>query len=903
VASPGNDVRTGRWFEPLLRRLPPAARYRLFLPAYEDLRQEHLDRVRSTRWRVARLVHAVLFGIATIALIGRCYRSSPGLIAIHPFRAGARTLRALLLPGPTMLRLDLRQAFRLFRQQPLFSAAAILILALGIGASTAMFSVVDAVLLEPLPFADADRLVAIDETFDGRSAAVSPVNFLDWERQTRSFQAMALYTESNMTLALGDRAEAIVGYAVSSRFFPVLGVQPVIGRFLSADDDLAGRRNVVLGHGLWRRAFGASRDVVGRQVTFDGDPYTVVGVAPEGVEWPERSEAWFSLALSDRQVAPSSRGAHYASAIARLRPGVTLDAANAEMQTIAARLAKAYPRTNADYTAGVQPLLDSVVGSARQALLLAFGAVGCLLLLACVNVSGMLMARAATRRGEMALRAALGAGRVALFRQVLVESAALAAVAAAVGVLLATWGTSALLAVIPQELPRVGGVGLNWRVLSFAVVVSACSALVFGMIPALQPMMENIVSPLKEGRRDGGAGGGRRLRGALVSLEVALALVLLVGAGLTIRSFELLTRVSPGFDPRGALTFSVSLPDGVYKEPAQAAAFFSTLVSNLAAVPGVTSAGTVMMLPVATSGFGGTFSIDGRPDGSGASEPRAQLRPVSPGYFRALGLGIVSGRGFSDQDGGNALPVAIVSETTARRFWPGENPIGKRLRMHVSAVRSREPFREIVGVVPDVTTSRLDRPAAPVVYVPHAQHPTGYMTILMRTRRDPTSLAPDALSVLRRLDRSLVAIELQTLEDRVSSARGAHRFRALLFGVFAGIAFLLAIVGLYSVVAFAAQQRRHEVGVRMVLGATPSQVVRLMVAEGLRPVVAGMLVGGVSAFLLARLLDSLLFGVRTFEPAVVALVALLLGAAASAACYLPARRSARVDPRDALRSD
>jgi putative ABC transport system permease protein len=444
---------------------------------------------------------------------------------------------------------------------------------------------------------------------------------------------------------------------------------------------------------------------------------------------------------------------------------------------------------------------------------------------------------------------------------------------------------------------------LNWRVLAFTVAVAATSALLFGFLPALASITPGLAASLKEGRRESVGGGGRRLRGALVAVEVALALVRLIGAGLTVRSFDLLTRVSPGFASRGILTFGVSLPEAVYKEPSQNAAFFERLVSELRSVPGATDSAAVMILPLSASGFGGTFSIDGRPDGSGTSEPRAQLRPVTPGYFRTVGLGVSRGRGFGDPDTADAAPVAVISETTARRFWPGENPVGKRLRMHVSAVRGREPFREIVGVVPDVKTRQVDQPPSPVVYVPHAQHPTGYMNLIVKTAGDPAALSSGALAALQRLDRTLVALQVRPLDDHVAASRGAYRFRAILLGLFAAVAFLLAIVGLYSVVAYVVEQRRHEVGVRLALGATTGQVVGQIAAEGLRPVLVGVLLGGLAALAASKLLAGLLFGVRPYEPAVVAAVAALLLAAAAAACILPARRAAALDPRDVLRSE
>ncbi len=904
MAERAGDVRIRRWFTPLLGGLPVPVRYRLFNPSYEDLRQDLLEQQRASRWPGRRHLLLVVFAVRVLALIVACYRDSPGFLVVHPFRATAAAARQLVASHRTLMTHDLRQAFRLLVHRPLFSGVAIAILALGIGGSVTIFSIVDAVLLRPLPFPEAARLVSIDETLEGRPSAVSPVNFFDWQAQAKSFQGLAIYTDQGMTLTWGDRADAVSGVSASSTFFPVLGLKPEIGRWFSAEDDRApGPSSVILSHGLWQRAFGGARDVLGRQAMFDGQPFTIIGVVPPGAEFPEKTEAWFSLALSSRNTAQTSRGAHYVSAIARLRPGVTLAGAEAEMRAIQSRLAAAYPRTNQNYSATVQGLVDATVGSARRALLLVLGAVGLLLLIACVNVSGLLLARAAARRTEMAVRAALGAGRLALVRQVLVESLLLAAIAAAAGTLLATWATGAVVAILPEDVPRVAQSGIDARVLAFTAMLAALSALLFGCLPAFQAMASAPATSLQSARRDGGAGGSRRFRESLVAVEVALAFVLLVGASLAVRSFDLLRRVEPGFNARGVLTFTLSLPGGVYKDDSQVSAFYRNLVERLQEIPGVTGAAGVMIPPVARTGFGGTFSIDGRPDASGAEEPRAQMRPVTPTYFRTLGIPVTSGRAFDDRDGSDAPPVAIVSEMAARRFWPGESPIGKRLRMHVSAVAGRQPFREIVGIVRDVKHGRLDLPAAPMVYMPHAQHASSWMALMVRSTADPASLQKAAADVVHRADKTIVPLEMTPLEARVAASRADQRFRAVLLGVFAGSAFLLAIVGLYSVVAYATTLRRHEMGVRMAVGADARDIVGLIVRQGMRPVIVGLALGCAGALGLSRLMRTLLFGVRPFEPGLMALALLAFALAAAVACYLPARRASAFDAVSALRQE
>jgi predicted permease len=902
VAEPGDRVR--RLFDPLLRNLPADVRYRLFKPAYEDLRADHLLRLRGLRRLPgARAVCSALFAARVLGLIAACYRSTPGFFADNPISTMLAGLGRAASSSRHMLMNDLRHALRLLWKGPAFSAAAIAALALGIGSATVIFAVVDAVLLRPLPFPGADRLVAIDETQEGRLSSVSPVNFYDWQRQARSFETMAIYTDLSMTLASGDRPVVVNGFVASSEFFPALGLAPALGRWLSPEDDRAGGTpSVVLGHQLWRRAFAGRTDVIGEQAVLDGMPHTIVGVAPRGAGFPEGAEAWFSLALTERSLSPAARGAHWVNAIARLRPGVTVESAQAELDAIAAGLATAYPRTNRDAGVRITGLLESLVGPSRPALLLLLAGVTCLLLIACVNVSGLLMARAVGRRTESLVRASLGAGRLALGRQVLAESLMLAAAAGVVASLLAAWGLGLLEALLPTDLPRASTIAFDARAALFVFAVALVAGIALGLVPAWQASRAALGGTLQASRSDAGASGSVRLRGLLTMAEVALAMVLLVGAGVTATSFALLGRVSPGFDPRGALTFWLSLPEGVYREPAQIGTFYRELEARLSALPGVVSAGAVMIPPVARTGFGGTFTVDGRPEDP-ADEPRAQLRPATPGYFKALGLQVTAGRAIDERDHESAPAVAVVSRTAAQRYWPGQNPIGRTLRMHVSAAAGREPVREIVGVVQDVKTGRLQQPPAPVVYVPHAQHLASVMTLVVRTSGDPLASAGAVLGALAQLDRAVVAQELLTLDAHVARARTDQRFRATLLAGFAGTAFLLAIVGLYAVVAYTTGRRRHEIGVRMALGATRHDIVRQVVREGMLPVLAGLVAGGVAAYLLSSLLGNLLFGVRPFEPAVVASMAAALAGAAWLACYLPARRSGRIDPRDALRAD
>jgi putative ABC transport system permease protein len=491
---------------------------------------------------------------------------------------------------------------------------------------------------------------------------------------------------------------------------------------------------------------------------------------------------------------------------------------------------------------------------------------------------------------------------MALVRQVVTESVVLAILGALAGLLGASWAMKAMVALLPSELPRAAGIGLELRAALFTFAVAVVAGVGLALLPAWQSARAAFSSSLQTSRHDGGEAGSPRLRGSLIAVEVALALVLLIGAAVTARSFVLLSRVSPGFDPRGVLTFWLSLPEAVYEEPQQVARFFDSLEARLRTLPGVGQAGGVMIPPVSRSGFGGTFTIDGRPEDL-ADEPRAQFRPATPSYFATIGLRVLRGRGIEERDREESLPVAVVSETTAKRYWPGEDPIGKRLRMHVSAVGAREPLREVVGVVQDVKTGGLAAPAAPVVYVPHRQHLSTFMTMMIRTAGNPNDYAGGAVAALRQVDKTVVAQDIRTLDAHVARARAGHRFRAALLGAFAGSAFLLSVLGLYAVVSYAVGRRRHEIGVRVALGAAPADIVRLVVAQGMLPVLSGMALGSLGALLLSSAVKTLLFGVRPFEPSMVALSAVLLGAAALLACYLPARRAASVAAVEALKAE
>lgn len=794
---------------------------------------------------------------------------------------------------------DLTFALRMLRKVPGFTAAAVLATALGIGANTAIFTVVKQVLLQPLPFHDPSRIVDVNEYARGAASAVSPPNFMDWRGQNRSLAALGAYSSQVLTLSDGaEPARTNSGY-VDDRVFEVLGVAPIAGRAFNAQDVIAGGRKVViLGYDMWQRAYGGDRAVVSRLVTIEGEPHEVVGVMPQGFDFPDGSEVWVPLRFSARDLRENQRGAHYISAVGRLRPGVTAAQASEDLNGIEERIAKQFPDKVGGYSVAAVPLLESMVEGVQRPLLVLFGAVAFVLLIACVNVSNLLLARATTRTGEIAVRAALGAGRGRLVRQLLAESIVLSLAGGGAGLLLASWGVRALMSVAPPDLPRATNVEIDAGILAFSVLLSIAAGVMFGTVPALIASKPNLAIFLRDVRRDGGSSGGRRrLRELLVSAQVALALVLLAGAGLAIRSFQRLTHVDPGFRPDSVLTARIALPDATYPSEESQVRFFADYTEAVRRLPGVLQAGAVSIAPVTRAGFGGTFTIYGRPEGS--DEGRAQVRSLTPGYMETLSIPLRAGRFFDARDTPEAPRVAIISESGARRFWPGENPIGRRLRVHVNEP-SGQP-REIVGVVGDVRTRGMELALVPVIYVPHSQYGPESMVLTVRTAATPIALLPALKTTLRALAPGVALGRARTMDDLVAASVAQPRFRTLLLAIFAAVSLLLASVGLYGVVAFSVNQRRTELGLRIALGAEPAEVMRLVLRQGMLPVGIGIAVGLGGAVLLARVMKSLLFGVEPGDPATFGAVAIILTVVALAACYLPARRATAVDPATTLR--
>jgi putative ABC transport system permease protein len=798
-----------------------------------------------------------------------------------------------------MIKQDLLFAFRMLRKAPGFTLAAVLAIALGIGANTAIFTVIKQVLLHPLPYRDAARVVNVDELMHGRPAAISPPNFMDWRAQNHTLDALGGYNDQPLTLTGASEAVRLEGLAIDQYVLAALGVQPLLGRGFTADDTRMGARAVVLlGHGIWRRVFGADPGIVGRSITLEGESYEVAGVMPAGFDFPEGKELWVPLSFSPHNLADNQRGAHYISAVGRLRNGVSVEQAREDLDRIEQDIARRFPTRVGGYSIGMESLLDSMTEPYQRPLWILFGAVGFVMLIACVNVSNLLLARATTRTGEIAVRSALGAGRSRLIRQLLAESVVLSLAGGAAGLLLGSWGVRALMAVAPPDLPRADAVHMDAAVLTFSITLSIIVGLIFGLAPAVVASRPDLAVFLKDVRRDGGSSGGRRrLRAVLVAAQVALALILLAGAGLAARSFDRLARVDPGFRTSRVVTFEITLPAATYPSLTSQTRFFGDYVQRIQAEPGIAAAGAVSFAPLTRSGFGGSFTIYDRPEA--ASEGNAQVRAATPGYMEALAIPLRAGRFVDARDTETAPRVALISEATARRFWPGENPIGKRLRLHVNEP-TKTP-REIVGVVGDVRTRGMELEPVPVIYVPHAQYGPESMIVVARTSGEPLAAIPQLTSVLKTVDSGVAISHVRTLDDVVAASVAEPRFRTLLLSIFAIVSLSLAAVGLYGVVAFSVNQRRSELGLRMALGANPADVLRLVLREGMMPVAAGILVGLGGAAALAQVMKTLLFGVDALDPVTFGAVASVLACVALAACYVPARRAMMVDPAHTLR--
>ena len=799
---------------------------------------------------------------------------------------------------------DLWHAARGLRRAPGFSAVALATLALGIGATTAIFSVVDAVLIKPLPFRDADRLVVVWESnaaVSRESTFAAPWNLREWQRQARTLGAFAAIHDLHVNLAGGPNgAEQLLAERISAGLLPLLGVSPILGRAFSEGEDRPGRASVVmLSHRLWLRRFGGQAGILGQAIHLDGAAYTVLGVLPAGFfELDSGVDIWLPLALDPDDARAS--GLRYLEVIARLAPGAAFERARSDMRTIGARLEAANPALDKGWRPALVPLRQEVAGHAEPALLTLAAAVGFLLLMACANVANLLLVRGAARRKEVAVRTALGAARGRIAAQLLSESLLLALAGGALGTALARGGIGLLARFGPTNLPGMSRAAVDGRLLLFTLAVSMGAGLLFGVAPALQALDTNVNAVLTEGGRGGTAGrGGRRMRNALVVFEVALAVVVLIGGGLLMRSFVRLRAADPGFRPEGLLTFRLPLAGGRNAAAGRRAAFLREVEERIAALPGVQGVGAVNALPLEGLGVGTTFAVADRPAPPRDERPIALMRTASPAYFRAMGIPLLAGRFFAVSDAADAPAVAIVNRMLAGRFWPGQNPIGARVT--VDAIEGR--VAEVVGVVGDVKPEGLEGEDWPTIYNPYAQAQAPTMAVVVRTAQAPRPLAGAVEREVHSLDAAQQVADVRTMEDVLAGVVAEPRFNAAVLGIFAQIAFVLAAVGIYGVISYDVSRRTHEIGIRAALGAQPAALLRLILGQGARLAAYGIAIGVAAAFALTRLMANLLYGVKATDAWTFAAVPLLLGAVALLASYIPSRRAMALDPVAALRHE
>jgi putative ABC transport system permease protein len=804
---------------------------------------------------------------------------------------------------------DLRYGFRTLLKHRSFTFIAVFTLALGIGANTAMFSVVNAVLLRPLPYNDPARLVTIWEESPDRGLYQMPVSFAnlrDWVDQNHTFEQISAYTFTNLNLTGVGEPEQLLTIRSSANLFPLVGATPLLGRTFLPEEDREGAGHVViLGHGFWKRRFNSDRGIVGKSLTLNNQNYTVVGVMPGTFQFPvgfgylgkvinDPIELYVPLAAT---AAESHRGTYSFFAIGRLKSGVSIDQARAEMTAIERRLEQQYPDGNSGIGISLIPTQEQTVKEIRPALLVLLGAVVFMLLIACANIANLLLARAAARQKEIAIRTALGSNRLRIVRLLLTESLMLSLAGGCLGFLLAYWGTDLLVALAPDNVPRLNEVGVDARVFVFTLAVSLLTGLLFGLVPAMHAARPNLNEGLKEGSKGSvGSAAGKRTRNLLVAVEVALSMVLLIGAGLMIKSFVRLQQTNLGFNTDHVLTVDFTLSSSRYPEERQQAAFFQQALDRIQSLSGVQSAGATTALPLTLSLSGSDFRIEGRPEPEAGKEMIIDTSSVSPGYFSTLGISLLKGRDFSDRDNSDAPQAAIINNDLARIYFPGEDPIAKRITFD-----DGESWLSIVGIVADTKRLGLDTTARPEAYFSYLQVPSPRMSLVVRTATEPLSLVGAVKNQIQTIDKDLPLGESKTMQQVLSDSTSGRRFNLILLTAFATVALILALVGIYGVMSYAVTQRTHEIGIRVAIGAQSRDVFRMVVGEGMILALIGIAIGLVGAFALTRLMTSMLFAVEPTDPATFITIAALLTAVTLLACYIPGRRATKVDPLVALR--
>jgi putative ABC transport system permease protein len=818
----------------------------------------------------------------------------------------------------TTLLQDLRYGLRTLRKSPAFTVIALFTLALGIGANTAIFSIVNAVLLKPLPFPESEKLMFMTSAFENhgvtKNFSTSYADFLDWRATAKSFTAMASYHQDSFTLAGLDQPLHVSGETVSGDFFSILETQPLLGRGFNRDEEKPGTRVVVLGHELWQSAFHGDREIIGHAITLDKQSYTVVGVMPAGFAFPldaDPPKLWRTLAIdsetkdpknSPAATSPEQRGAHFLQVVGRLKPDVTMERAREEMNVIARGLAAQYPDTNKKFpSVGLTTELEHMVGNTRSRMVILLISVGVVLLIACLNVANLLLVRASRRNREIALRAALGAKRIRVVRQMLTESIVLGLGGAFIGIPFAMWSLKIFIALNAQNLPRIQNAGLDGNVLLFTAGIALLTSFVFGLVPALRTSSPNLTEFMKEGRGTTASGSHQRIRGALVVMETAGGLVLLVVAGLLLRSFHRLLSVDPGLNPKSALTLVLDLPETKYNDQQQMD-FYTQLLSRLRNLPGVVSAGAITPLPLSGNNAMITFQIEGHPVPK-AEEPAADIATISPEFFKTMNIPLLRGRDFTERDDSKSPGVVIVNEAFAHKYFPNDDPLGKHITPGASN-SGKPPVREIIAVVGNVKSRSLEVEDLPAYYIPATQLNFGSMTVCLRTSVDPHSVISAVRNAVSSMDPDLPLYDIKTMEEYLAASVATQRFNAMLLEAFAGLALLLTGIGLYGVIAYPVAQRTHEIGVRMTLGASRSQVVQMVLKSGLQLTGIGVAVGLVLSLIAARFATSfsnLLFGIKPTDLVTFAAVVGMVTIVSLLACYIPAYRASKVDPMIALR--